>query len=164
MLTVVRLLSLSLSLSLSPHNFFVFPCSLLFLFWVFVFFINFALYWSGFCYVIRYIRPEDVPVQYGGLSRPSDLENGPPKPASEFTVKGGEKVNIQIEGIEVRLLVILVPISSLKFHSSASHSSHGVFSHGVFIFIYLMHHGRVCSNFSSIMPNCPSTWKTFEKW
>ncbi|KAI7727948.1 hypothetical protein M8C21_028295 [Ambrosia artemisiifolia] len=48
----------------------------------------------------KYISPEDVPVQYGGLSRPSDLNNGPPKPASEFTVKGGEKVNIQIEGIE----------------------------------------------------------------
>ncbi|KAK2647451.1 hypothetical protein Ddye_014940 [Dipteronia dyeriana] len=48
----------------------------------------------------KFIRPEDIPVQYGGLSRPSDLNNGPPKPASEFTVKGGEKVNIQIEGIE----------------------------------------------------------------
>ncbi|KAG7960938.1 hypothetical protein I3843_10G153100 [Carya illinoinensis] len=48
----------------------------------------------------KFIRPEDVPVQYGGLSRPSDLHNGPPKPASEFTVKAGEKVNIQIEGIE----------------------------------------------------------------
>lgn len=48
----------------------------------------------------RFIRPEDVPIQYGGLSRPSDLQNGPPKPASEFTIKGGEKVNIQIEGIE----------------------------------------------------------------
>ncbi|XP_015897403.3 patellin-6 [Ziziphus jujuba] len=48
----------------------------------------------------KFIRPEDIPVQYGGLSRPSDLQNGPPKPASEFTVKGGEKVNIQIEGIE----------------------------------------------------------------
>ncbi|KAL2557853.1 Patellin-6 [Forsythia ovata] len=48
----------------------------------------------------KFIRPEDVPVQYGGLSRPSDVLNGPPKPASEFTVKGGEKVNIQIEGIE----------------------------------------------------------------
>ncbi|PWA58257.1 SEC14 cytosolic factor family protein / phosphoglyceride transfer family protein [Artemisia annua] len=48
----------------------------------------------------KYIRPEDVPVQYGGLSRPSDANTGPPKPASEFTVKGGEKVNIQIEGIE----------------------------------------------------------------
>lgn len=48
----------------------------------------------------KYIRPENVPIQYGGLSRASDLENGPSKPASEFTVKGGEKVNIQIEGIE----------------------------------------------------------------
>ncbi|XP_074317356.1 patellin-6-like [Silene latifolia] len=48
----------------------------------------------------KYIRPEDVPVHYGGLSRPGDLLNGPAKPASEFTVKGGEKVNIQIEGIE----------------------------------------------------------------
>ncbi|CAL5210747.1 unnamed protein product [Lathyrus oleraceus] len=48
----------------------------------------------------KFIRPEDIPVQYGGLSFPSDLQNGPPKPASEFTVKGGEKVNIQIEGIE----------------------------------------------------------------
>ncbi|KAK6164795.1 hypothetical protein DH2020_001659 [Rehmannia glutinosa] len=48
----------------------------------------------------KFIRPEDVPVQYGGLSRPSDVLNGPPKPASEFSVKGGEKVNIQIEGIE----------------------------------------------------------------
>ncbi|KAL3617440.1 Patellin-6 [Castilleja foliolosa] len=48
----------------------------------------------------KFIRPEDVPVQYGGLSRPSDVQDGPPKPASEFTVKGGEKVNIQIEGIE----------------------------------------------------------------
>ncbi|KAJ6778035.1 PATELLIN-1 [Salix koriyanagi] len=50
----------------------------------------------------KFIRPEAVPAQYGGLSRPSDSQNGPPKPASEFTVKGGEKVNIQIEGIEER--------------------------------------------------------------
>ncbi|XP_009777461.1 patellin-6-like [Nicotiana tabacum] len=48
----------------------------------------------------KFIRPEDIPIQYGGLSRPTDLQNGPPKPASEFSVKGGEKVNIQIEGIE----------------------------------------------------------------
>lgn len=48
----------------------------------------------------KFIRPENVPVQYGGLSRPDDVHVGPPKPASEFTVKGGEKVNIQIEGIE----------------------------------------------------------------
>ncbi|KAK4748168.1 hypothetical protein SAY87_014754 [Trapa incisa] len=53
----------------------------------------------------KFVRPEDIPVQYGGLSRPGDLENGPPKPASEFTVKGGEKVNIQIEGIEVNATI-----------------------------------------------------------
>lgn len=58
-------------------------------------------------FLIRFIRPEDVPVQYGGLSRPSDLQNGPPKPASEFAVKGGEKVNIQIEGIEVYFVLFL---------------------------------------------------------
>lgn len=58
------------------------------------------------CIVIRFIRPEDIPVQYGGLCRPSDLQNGPPKPASEFTVKGGEKVNIQIEGIEVHISIL----------------------------------------------------------
>ncbi|KAK2650629.1 hypothetical protein Ddye_018118 [Dipteronia dyeriana] len=51
---------------------------------------------------IRPDSPEDIPVQYGELSRPSDLNYGPTKPASEFTVKGGEKVNIQIEGIEIR--------------------------------------------------------------
>ncbi|XP_010264525.1 PREDICTED: patellin-6-like [Nelumbo nucifera] len=48
----------------------------------------------------KYIRPENVPVQYGGLSRAVDMESGPPKPASEFTVKGGERVNLEIEGIE----------------------------------------------------------------
>ncbi|XP_042479146.1 patellin-6-like [Macadamia integrifolia] len=50
--------------------------------------------------LFKFIRPENVPVQYGGLSRPGDSQNGPPKPASEFTVKGGEKVNLEIEGIE----------------------------------------------------------------
>ncbi|KAL0333164.1 UNVERIFIED_CONTAM: Patellin-6 [Sesamum angustifolium] len=48
----------------------------------------------------KFIRAEDVPAGYGGLSRPSDVGSGPAKPASEFTVKGGGKVNIQIEGIE----------------------------------------------------------------
>ncbi|XP_068634477.1 patellin-6-like [Aristolochia californica] len=48
----------------------------------------------------RFIRPENVPVQYGGLSGPDDLQTGTPKPASEFTVKGGEKVNLEIDGIE----------------------------------------------------------------
>ncbi len=67
--------------------------------------------------VVRFIRPEDIPVQYGGLCRPSDLQNGPPKPASEFAVKGGEKVNIQIEGIEVQFTINLFSfLISLKTH------------------------------------------------
>ncbi|KAJ6699411.1 PATELLIN-1 [Salix purpurea] len=53
----------------------------------------------------KFIRPENIPVQYGGLSRPIDLQNAPPNPASEFTVKGGEKVSIQIEGIEVQFSI-----------------------------------------------------------
>lgn len=69
-------------------------------YYIFTFFINGLLIFLLLLW-FRFIRPEDIPVQYGGLSRPSDLNNGPPKPASEFTVKGGEKVNIQIEGIEV---------------------------------------------------------------
>ncbi|XP_031496688.1 patellin-6-like [Nymphaea colorata] len=48
----------------------------------------------------KFIRPENVPVQYGGLSRSEDLQAGPAKPASEFSIKGGEKVHLEIEGIE----------------------------------------------------------------
>ncbi|PWZ43833.1 Patellin-6 [Zea mays] len=49
----------------------------------------------------KFIWPELVPVQYGGLSRAGELENGPPKSASEFTIEGGEKVFLEIDGIEV---------------------------------------------------------------
>lgn len=49
----------------------------------------------------RYIPPENVPVQYGGLGKLEDLQNAPVKPTSEFTVRGGEKVNLEIDGIEV---------------------------------------------------------------
>ncbi|CAN6467450.1 unnamed protein product [Victoria cruziana] len=48
----------------------------------------------------KFIRPENVPVLYGGLSRPEDVHAGPAKPASEFSIKGGEKVHLEIEGIE----------------------------------------------------------------
>ncbi|RWW25801.1 hypothetical protein GW17_00009832 [Ensete ventricosum] len=56
------------------------------------------------CVGCRFIRPEFVPVQYGGLSRPGDLQNGPPKPATEFTIKGGERMSLEIDGIEVILI------------------------------------------------------------
>ncbi|PIA59593.1 hypothetical protein AQUCO_00400464v1 [Aquilegia coerulea] len=48
----------------------------------------------------KYIRPENIPVQYGGLSPPGSLQNSIPKPASEFAIKGGEKVNLEIDGVE----------------------------------------------------------------
>ncbi|XP_078435986.1 patellin-6-like [Wolffia australiana] len=48
----------------------------------------------------RFISPEFVPAQYGGLSRPGESLDPPPKPASEFSVRGGEKVNLEIDGIE----------------------------------------------------------------
>ncbi|KAH9309129.1 hypothetical protein KI387_037040, partial [Taxus chinensis] len=48
----------------------------------------------------KFISPENVPIQYGGLSRPKDGELGPNKPAAEFTIKGGEKINLEIEGVE----------------------------------------------------------------
>ena len=59
--------------------------------------------------------PLQVPVQYGGQSGPSDLQNGPPKPTSEFTIKGGEKVNIQIEGIGVYFVLLCCHVSSFFF-------------------------------------------------
>lgn len=53
-------------------------------------------------YVARYIKPEYIPIQYGGLSRHGELNNGLVlKPASEFMIKGGEKVHIPFERIEV---------------------------------------------------------------
>ena len=52
----------------------------------------------------KFIRPEFVPIQYGGLSRAGELLNPPPKPASEFSIKGGEKVNLEIDGIEVDII------------------------------------------------------------
>ncbi|KAL5558554.1 hypothetical protein UlMin_034765 [Ulmus minor] len=70
------------------------------MFYFFEFSIQISTFISAFAFFFldnsKFIRPEDIPVQYGRLSRPSDLQNGPPKPTSKFTVKGGEKVNIQL--------------------------------------------------------------------
>lgn len=79
----------------------------------------------------KFIRPEDVPVQYGGLSRPSDLHRGPPKPASEFTLEGGERVNIQIEGIEAGATIawdIVVGGWDLEYSAEFVPSAEGSYS------------------------------------
>ncbi|KAF2306493.1 hypothetical protein GH714_018556 [Hevea brasiliensis] len=56
-----------------------------------------------------FIRPEDIPVQYGGLCRPSDLQNGPPKPASEFA--GGATItwDIVVGGWDLEYSAEFVP-------------------------------------------------------
>nr|XP_043638202.1 patellin-6-like [Erigeron canadensis] len=48
----------------------------------------------------KYIKPEYIPIQYNGLCRPDELKDGLVKPATEFTVNGGEVTNIPIQGIE----------------------------------------------------------------
>ncbi|GKE14299.1 patellin-6 [Tanacetum coccineum] len=48
----------------------------------------------------RYISPEYVPIQYGGMRGPDELNNSPAKAATEFIVQGEEKVIIPIEGIK----------------------------------------------------------------
>lgn len=54
----------------------------------------------------KLISPENVPIQYGGLSRPKDGEFGPNKPAAEFTIKGGEKINLEIDGVEAGATIL----------------------------------------------------------
>ena len=86
---------------------YLFCCSNLYVYYVKQFSLLYILNYNisrmviKFCSYTRYIMPEEVSVQYGRLSRPGDSESDPPKPASEFTINGGEKVNIQIEGPEV---------------------------------------------------------------
>ena len=41
-----------------------------------------------------------MPIQYGGLSRPKDVDFGPRKPVAEFSIIVGEKINLEIEGVE----------------------------------------------------------------
>ncbi|KAL2229581.1 UNVERIFIED_CONTAM: Patellin-6 [Sesamum indicum] len=51
----------------------------------------------------KYIRAEDIPVQYGGLSRPSDVGSGPARPASEFTGHSGGGLGIGLQrGVRTR--------------------------------------------------------------
>ena len=42
-----------------------------------------------------------MPIHYGGLSRPKDVDFGPHKPAAKFSIRVGEKINLEIEGVEV---------------------------------------------------------------
>ena len=54
-----------------------------------------------FDFTCRFITPENVPIQYGVLSRSKDVDFGPHKPAAEFSIRVGEKINLEIEGLEI---------------------------------------------------------------
>jgi len=54
----------------------------------------------------KFISPENVPIQYGGLSRPKDVDFGPHKPAVEFSIRAGEKINLEIEGVEAGATIL----------------------------------------------------------
>lgn len=59
-------------------------------------------YTCSWCDVCRYIAPENVPLRYGGLSRPNDTEfENVEAPVKEVTVKAGEKQTIELAVEEV---------------------------------------------------------------
>lgn len=57
-------------------------------------------YAFGICY--RYIAPEQVPVQYGGLSREGDQEFSIADPVTELVIKPSTKHTVEIPVSEVR--------------------------------------------------------------
>ena len=54
-----------------------------------------------FDFTCIFISLENMPIQYGGISRPKDVDFGPHKPAAEFSIRAGEKINLEIKGVEV---------------------------------------------------------------
>lgn len=57
--------------------------------------------------LFKYISPEHVPVQYGGLSRPNDTEFvGVEAPVSEATVKAGQTLTIELPVAEAGSRVV----------------------------------------------------------
>lgn len=57
----------------------------------------------GFC-VFRYIAPEQVPVQYGGLSKENDTDFCTADAVTEITIKPAGKHTVELPISEVGLL------------------------------------------------------------
>ncbi|XP_057973114.1 patellin-3-like [Malania oleifera] len=55
--------------------------------------------------LLRYIAPEQLPVQYGGLSREGEQEFSPADPATEITIKPASKHTVEFVVSETGLLV-----------------------------------------------------------
>ena len=45
-----------------------------------------------FDFTCRIISPENFPIQYGGLSKPKDVDFGPHKPTIELSIRAREKI------------------------------------------------------------------------
>ncbi|KEH38835.1 hypothetical protein MTR_2g082165 [Medicago truncatula] len=45
--------------------------------------VDIALHYVSFLrlFLFRFIRPENIPLEYGGLIQPTDFKNGPPQPS-----------------------------------------------------------------------------------
>ncbi|CAK9140618.1 unnamed protein product [Ilex paraguariensis] len=56
--------------------------------------------------LLKYISPENIPVQYGGLKIENDVDFSPDDKVLEFNVKGGGIENIQIPMAEVGVTVV----------------------------------------------------------
>jgi len=65
-----------------------------------------------FCF-FRYIAPEQVPVQYGGLSKENDTDFTTADAVTEVTIKPASKHTIEIPATEVKDLFLLNSASSL---------------------------------------------------
>lgn len=71
--------------------------------------------WNGICaylgiliiqasFLFRYIAPEQVPIQYGGLSNPNETDFSPADPVSDITIKTASKYIVELPASEVNSL------------------------------------------------------------
>ncbi|XP_010935907.2 patellin-6 [Elaeis guineensis] len=56
--------------------------------------------------LLKYIAPEEIPVQYGGFKREDDDEFSPENPVSELVIKGGGTATIEIPLVEPGVTVV----------------------------------------------------------
>jgi len=71
--------------------------------------------------LFRYIAPEQVPVQYGGLSKENDPDFTTADAVTEVTIKPASKHTIEIPATEVKdNLLFLLEIASVLYCISFS--------------------------------------------
>lgn len=55
-------------------------------------------------FLFRYIAPEQVPIQYGGLSNPNETDFSTADPVSDITIKTASKYVVELPASEVNCL------------------------------------------------------------